>query len=129
MASAIVATILFLVFYLRSYESINLIILIPAVIVSGVLIGNSYFMYLGQFQTGYFTAIRVIAIIGGLFSIAAIFIFAQSFSRSGSIGEVLKSFASLPKMIFTEPTTVLVFCFPFFAATTAITSYYIDRAD
>lgn len=127
MITAIVASIMFLIFYVRTSESINLVILCPAIIVSAVLVLNSYFMYLGQFQTGYFTLMKVITIIAGIFPVLALFFFGMA--NGGSPSQVLRELLAAPAILVKDPIQAIVFGFPLFSAATAITSFFIDHSN
>ncbi len=89
------------------------------------MILNSYFMYLDQFQTGYFTAMRVITIVGGIFSVLALIVFGASFG--GGKGDVLMELAQFPMLLFKDPRAFLVYGFPLFAAGTALSSFCFER--
>lgn len=128
--SAATATIFFLFFYLRSKESINLLFFFPALIVTAILILNSYFLFLGRFQTMCFTAVRVITILAGLFSIFAFFVFASAFSSSSgfSWNEFLAELARLPFQMAKDPASAILASFPFFSGITAVLSFFVYKS-
>ena len=130
LVSSILACVYFLTFFLRSNESVNLLVLIPALIVAGILVLNSHFMFQGQYQTGYFTAMRFVTILGGSFSVFALFVVASAFSRSSGSpwNEVIQTLMRTPLLIIKDPLQSLLFLFPIFAAATAITSYFFERS-
>jgi len=134
--SAIVPAIVFFAFYSKSRDSVNLVVFVPALIISGILVLNSYFMYLGQFNTKYFFAMRAVTIVGGIIVPVAMAFVAAAFrgpnSRQGLLGSMREDFLSLPSVILRtlneEPHLLFFAGFPLFAIVTAFTSFFFKRA-